>query len=251
MYLGSSGMDSVKQTFYMPFLANMKEKAPSPQDIERVAELDKLPKIELLTSNGRKGLPQEADTLIVHGSYKMIYTHLTAEKYIIAIRDIGNNDRDDNGRNVPFMLLVMSDSLSDIPQMNKLAAHISNNLKSVCDELAGIIHYDLDVNGICFELEKMNRFVAGVNGGTNVRLADGKNETVAAREGEIALLIVPSGITSDYTLKELNMGKKTAFVLAPDADKNGWRKVNGANSKLPFVIAGVVIIGVILYFLLR
>lgn len=261
MYLGNNCMGNVDKTYYMPLLPRMKANANSVAEKERVAELEKLASIEILTSKDRKGLPVEADTLVTHGCYTMIYTHLTGNKYTITIRDIKNADADENGRSIPFLLSIMSDTPEDLPVMNRVASFFSNNIKKVSDILASMIHYDVKVNGICFELEKMNNYIKGIKSDPVVQFIDGKTSEVAGISGEIVLLVLPSGITKSYATKELNMGKRlniTALevsqTIADGRTIRGLQNINSnIQSKLLYVVlaAGAIGVGILLYCLLN
>lgn len=262
MYLGNSGMANVDKTYYMPLLSKMKVDANSVAEKERVAELEKLTTIEVLTAKDRKGLPVEADTLVTHGCYTMIYTHLTGSKYIITIRDIKNADADENGRSIPFLLSIMSDASEDLPLMNRMASFFSSDIKKVSDTLSSMIHYDMKANGICFELYKMNNFVKGIKSEPVVRFVDGKTKTVAGVSGGITLLMLPSGIAKSYALKELNMGNvvktlvsEVSLTTVDGRSIRGLQNLNVAiQPKLLYIlliVGAVGIAGILLYCLLN
>lgn len=213
MYLGNSGMEDVERTYYMPLLPKMKADARTANEKNRVAQLEKLVGIEILTAKDRKGLPLEADTLVTHGCYALIYTHLTGSKYIITIRDIKNTDSDENGRSIPFLLSILSDSLEDLPLMNRVAAFFCNNFKKVGEELSTIIHYDVEANGTCFELTKMNSYISGIKSEATVKFISGKSKTLVGGSGEIALLMLPNGVKKQYALNELHMNKSINMVV--------------------------------------
>lgn len=250
MYLGNNGMENVEKTYYMPLLPKMKADARSANEKEHVAQLEKLAGIEILTTKDRKGLPVEADTLVTHGCYTLIYTHLTGSKHIITIRDIKNADSDENGRSIPFLLSILSDSLEDLPLMNRVAAFFCNNLKKVSRDLSTIIHYDVDVNGTCFELEKMNNYISEIKSEAEVKFVDGKTKTLAGASGRISLLMLPNGVRKQYALNELHLDKNVNLVVTVSSLTNtdgqirtGLQLVN--SGRLPAWVYLLIAIGVV------
>lgn len=217
MYLGNSEKSDCAKTYYLPLLQNMIAKAKVAKDedlVKKVAEQETLPKIKLLTKSDSHGLPKEANTLVTHGGYKLIYTHLEGDKYIIVLRDIEGTDKDESGRSIPFLLSIMCDDKEDLRSMNSIATYLVNYMSTAEKRISSMLYYDPIVNGLCFELEKMNQFIEEASRyNEEIELVNNKTIFAKCANDEIGLLVLPQGIDKGYALKELAMNKKTMAVL--------------------------------------
>lgn len=207
-YLGSDA-DPDEKKFYLALLPVYEKKLQDKDDSELRATVEKLreiPKMKIVTSEERHNLPKRASNLITHGGYKVAYLHLGNDQYALAIRDISGNDNDETGRNTPFLFLFVSDDRQDMPLMDKLAVFCTTHLMTIDRKISDMFYYDAQVNGLCFDLAAMNRFVSEVEKSQKnsiLPLAD-KDYEIKAQPGEISLL-VGTGIGKEATLKELSL----------------------------------------------
>ena len=121
MFLGDSSMNA-KETYYLPLLAIWKKKAASGDtDAEsKVKSIADLPKIQLLSSKDSLGLPKEAELMFSHGGYKVISTIGSNGESILAIRDIESDSKDESGRTIPFLLVIVGTTANDAKILEKV-----------------------------------------------------------------------------------------------------------------------------------
>lgn len=229
MYLGSEASEA-ERAYYLPLLDVEERQAKEENDkmlLAKVARQKKLEQISILTQTENYGLPKAANTLVTHGSYSLIFTHLEGNKFIIVVR--GLNARD----SVPFLLSLMSDSADDLPRMNRLATYIAANTETSKKELAACLHYDPAENGLCVELSQLNKWiecVAADRANDYFQTVEGNSVRLIARKNHISLLIVPQGVTIGYAIRELSMSQEVdnAFcelnVLPKDNSKEALRR---------------------------
>lgn len=204
MYLGSEGCDAGR-AYYLPLLPVEKKQAENEHDTELLAKVERqqqLPKIGVLSQEDNFGLPSTANTLVTHGSYSFAYTYLEDDKHIMVIRGLSAKDT------VPFLFSLMSDSREDLPRMNRLATYIVANPTTSRKELAACLHYDPLENGLCVELAQLNAWVKRVasdRANDRFSLVNGQTVHIKARQGKMALLLVPDGVKVSYALGELAM----------------------------------------------
>lgn len=209
MYLGNPSMTDCESTYYLPLLQLMEEEGKENGDttlIDKLESLKKLPQIKIGSKDDHIGLPPKAISLITKGCYKLIYTHLEDEKYGIILHDVQNDVRDEVGRAIPFMVMFMSDSEKDLPKMNKLAIFLAANMKTASVQLGKFFCYDPQVNGLRFEIRKMNQWLNSIliNDSTILLHANGKSIEVRATSNNIGLLVVRRGISVNNALSILS-----------------------------------------------
>lgn len=213
MYLGNSDMTEVAQTYYLPLLPSMKQKADSGDKTmqEKIEKLDALSKIELLTKDCRYGLPRAADTLITHSGYKVIYMHLESDKHIVVLRDIQGKDKDENGRTIPFLLAIMCDAVSDVPIMDKLATYLTCNTQTAENKFLDILHYDVNVNGLCFELTAMCEWIMALPESTKIQTSLNKKVAIFGQKGKAAVVVATTD--KQYLINELSLSLPISLFL--------------------------------------
>ena len=214
MYLGSSAMTDVAQTYYLPLLPSMKQKADSGDNAiqEKVAKLEALAKIELLTKDCRYGLPSSADKLITHSGYKVIYMHLESNKHIVVLRDIQGKGTDENGRVIPFLLAIMCDDASDLPTMDKLATYLTSNTQAAENKFVEILHYDVNTNGLCFELKTICEWIVKLPEPTKIQTSLTKESSIYGQEGKVALVVATTD--KQYLINELSLSLPISLFLS-------------------------------------
>lgn len=150
MYLGNS--DNCGQpSFFLPLLPIMK-KRKRPDDLKKIEELEKLLQIRIITDANSYDFPIEGNIMFSHGGYIAIYRTLSNGNSCLSIRDIPNSAQDEEGRNIPFNILFVADSLDDILLLDKMAMSLKENFREWMDFFSTLFSYDAIVNGIKFDL---------------------------------------------------------------------------------------------------
>lgn len=269
MYLGDSSMKDT-ETYYLPLFSIWEKKCAS-GDTEaetKVKLTEKLPKIQLLSNKENFGLPDEATPMFSHGGYKVINTVNIKGESIFAIRDIESSSKDESGRNIPFLMVIVGTSESDAIALEKVSAYASSHLESFGKELAELFYYDADKNGVVFKLSSMNAIVKKIiNEGDNCILTIDGVKTVKAKPGTVSLLVLPEGLTEDYALAEQGIKSASAQsipieqILPLDDQKkliailknvNGIKKSLFTNKRILYISVSSVFLGLLIgYFLGR
>lgn len=204
MYLGDSSMKDA-ETYYLPLLSIWKKKSAS-GDTEaetKVKLTEELPKIQLLSTKENFGLPEEAIQMFSHGGYKVINTVNKKGESILAVRDIESSSKDESGRKIPFLMVIVGTSESDAIALEKVSAYASSHLESFSKKLAELFYYDADKNGVVFKLSSMNAIIKKIaNEEDNCILTIDGVKTVKAKPGTVSLLVLPEGLFEDYALAE-------------------------------------------------
>ena len=213
MYLGNSGVTDVAQTYYLPLLPSMKQKANSGDKImqEKVEKLEELAKIELLTKDSRYGLPVAADSLITHSGYKVIYMHLESDKHIVVLRDIQGKGEDENGRAIPFLLAIMCDAASDVPLLDRLATYLACNTQSAENKFLSFLHYDVNANGLCFELKAICEWITSLPEPTKIQTSLTNKTPICGCRGKVAMVVATTA--KNYLINELSIALPISLFL--------------------------------------
>ena len=192
-------------TYYLPLLPILEERAKDDPDVAKQLEgLQNLPKIEQLSAEKTYNLPIAARTLFSHAGYKIIYKHLEGEFYALALRDVPNKTKDEHGRSVPFMFVIMCDCKEDVRMLDFLATYFASNVKSVEKTLSQHLFMDIENNGLKFELAKFNNWVNDVIANhPSTQLPTVAGELfVHAVANKVALLVLPDGISEQKAITE-------------------------------------------------
>ena len=216
MFLGDSTMSS-ESTFFLPLLPVWKKKAEAGDlsMVEKIESLEKLSKINILTLDANYGLPNSALTLITHAGYKVYLSMLATGESIFAIRDIDSNNKDESGRSIPFLLLVVGDTDSDRIVLEKMAAYAVSHIDDISRRIAGLFSYNPTVNGIEFSLHTLNELIKDISAkNNNTFMTLTKDVVVDLKKNEIALFAIPEGLDKTIAIKEQNLkGKNVKFVM--------------------------------------
>ena len=206
--LGTSE-DKQEATYYLPLLPVLEERAKTDEDAAKLFDQQKnRPKIQQLSAEQPFSLPASARVLFSHAGYKLIYKHLEGDYYALALRNISANTKDEHGRSVPFMFVITGDTKHDVEVLNILATYFACNIKGVEAILSKYLFMDIDVNGLKFELAKFNAWVKAVvanNSLTILPTMDG-GKSIHAQIGNVALLVLPEGITEQKAITEQKLG---------------------------------------------
>lgn len=207
LHLGTSEMTE-SFTYYLPLLAIQKKKAESEGNsnaLAKISELEELPKIKLVNKTNNWGLPNFGARLISHGGYKLIFTHAEDKTYILTLRDIKGENKDESGRSIPFLIMIVADNVNDASKLATIAAYWSNYLDTIADKISKMIIYDKVINGIKFNLKEFNLLInQTANKQTYIETTDG-NKNIIIEQNTVGALLVPSGITEKLIIEELDL----------------------------------------------
>lgn len=161
-YLGNS-QDNFTYSWYFSMLPIWESRLREAEDQAlrtRIEDARSLPLIEDVGKGGVNAIPTEASSLVSHGGYDLIYKTAGVHQ-VLAVKDI--DSKDDSGRPVPFMMLFVSKDAEGIAILDKLVEYSLTELKAFKEKLSELFVYDLDKNGLRFNVQQMNAILAEVN----------------------------------------------------------------------------------------
>lgn len=265
MYLGNSEMDE-EFTYLLPLLEIHRKRAATEGDVQlakRVEQLDSLPKILLVNQKTPYGFPESASRLVSHGGYKIVYTHVADDSYALVLRDIHGNNKDEAGRPIPFLMIVVADNVQDARKLATIAAFWGNHTSSVSEKIASMILYDSNVNGIKFCLRQFNDFIEDCTNRQDYIEITSNRVAVATRSNTVGALLMPSNLYKKHIAEELGLyGKRIKHIplervlplddpkrAAQMREKAYNRMLSGRRKLLYTVIIGIIIIGIVILLL--
>lgn len=151
MYLGALSRES-SSAYYLPLLSVMKRRN-NPAEQGLIAELEVLPRIEIINKENTCGFPDECNPLFSHGGYTIIYKTLCDGRSCLAIRNLTGSMRDEEGRSAPFNLLFVAESAEDNYSLDKVAIYCKEHSQDIKGVLSPAIVYDVSVNGLRADLQ--------------------------------------------------------------------------------------------------
>lgn len=267
MYLGNSSMKDDK-TYFLPLLPIWRKKAQEgDKNMEsRVKFLETLPMIKIITKEENQGLPSSAKVLFSHGGYKVILMSVETGETIFAIRDIESNSRDESGRAIPFLMVIVGNTDSEKATLCKIAAYASSHLDTFSKKLSELFSYDSEKNGISFELSTLTTFISKTsNTSSNVLLTMKGEYVIECSKTDVPLLILPEGIDRNLAIQEQALlGKKVNTIEFSDIvplDNNDRlisllkQRANSAtsvlsNKKMLCLLGGSFVVGFILGYII-
>lgn len=211
MYLGSSEMKD-NDTYYFPLLPIWRKRAEDNNDVqleEKVSEISKLPEIKILNETNLYGLPTDANRIFSHGGYKILYTHAKSGEGVLAIRNIEGDAKDETGRPIPFLLVIVGRTKEDIRNLDKLVAYMSTHIITTTQRLSTLFVYDHKKNGLCFHLGELNEWVK-----KTITISSGiintvqKEYIVDSTAANVTYLIIPDGLNLELSLKEQSLQRQ-------------------------------------------
>ena len=205
--LGTSE-DRQEANYYLPLLPVLEERAKTDVDAAKQVEKFKdLPKIQQLSADETYNLPKSARKLFSHAGYKLIYKHLEGDNYALALRNISDKAKDEHGRVIPFMFVILGDSKNDLNVLDLLATYFACNIKRVENVLSKLLFMDIDTNGLKFELNKFNLWVKDIvaNNPSSILPTMKGGLHVHAKDNNVALLVLPEGISEQKAITEQNL----------------------------------------------
>ena len=208
-FLGDSD-NKAENTYYFPLLSFLEEEAKTSESAKnRVDQLKTLPRIEQLSEKDTCGLPKSANALFTHSGYKLMYRHLEGDVYALAIRDLSNSDKDDMGRDIPFLLVITGSTRKDHQNLDLLAAYMANNLASSQIMISECIGMNYELNGLQFQLAKFNAWIEKIvkeQRTKSVITVEG-SLTVGATPNTVSVLVLPSGIAEQQAVEEQKLSE--------------------------------------------
>lgn len=264
MFLGDSTM-SAKSTYFTPLLAVWKRRASEGDTslLAKIEEVENLPKVNLITNDCSYGFPEQAATLVTHAGYKVYLATLSTGECVFSIRDIEGNDRDEAGRAIPFLLLVVGTTDADRIVLEKLAAYAVSHLNEISNKFAQLFSYNPQYNAIEFSLQTINELIEDISTkNSNSFSTLTKTVVVNCKKKDIALFAIPQGLDKAIAMREQNVkGKSVNFVILSDVlpldnpermkrmiaqHQQQQRESSLSNKKLYLLIAGIIAVAAIL-----
>lgn len=216
-------------TYYFPLLPVLEERAKNDTEIaKQVDELKRLPQISQLSANSTCGLPDSARVLFSHAGYKIIYKHIEGDKYALALRDIPNNSKDEAGRSIPFLFVIIGDTNADVRILDVLATYMASNIRTVESLLTRFMYMDMEKNGLRFELAKFNAWITTTvcKYQSNILPCVSGVVKIHVYRNKVALLVLPNGISIERAVLEQKINtedivamNETEIISKEDPDK--------------------------------
>lgn len=202
IYIGSD-KDSASESYFVPLL-NIWKKNDKLADAEKIKRAESVQQVELITKNNSAGFPSECNLMFSHGGYNAIYRTLSDGRVCLCIRDIPNVTKDEEGRDIPFNFLFVADGKESIEKLDGLALEYLNRSKDINGLIANAISYDYIINGVKFDLKKLDILVS-TNYNNSLR--------VCHEAGLVDYLIVSSRHQVSMALKEQSLDAKMVKSL--------------------------------------
>lgn len=205
--LGTSE-DKQEATYYLPLLPVLEERAKTDaKAAKQLEQLKDLPRIHQLSAEETHNLPKSARKLFSHAGYKLIYKHLEGDYYALALRNISVKTKDEHGRVIPFMFVILGDTKNDLNALDVLATYFACNIKGVEKVFSKFLFMDIDTNGLKFELNKFNAWIKEIvaNNPSNILPTLNGGISIHAKNNNVALLVLPEGISEQKAITEQNL----------------------------------------------
>jgi hypothetical protein len=188
---------------------------------------------------------------------------------IFAIRDIESSSKDESGRTIPFLLVIVGNSESDKIVLEKVAAYAASHLESFSKKVSNLFSYDSEKNGLAFDLSTFTSYVSKIVERSSNSLLTMQGEVLLeTKKADVPLLILPEGINKSLAIQEQNLsGKKVKTVdlndiIPLDNHDRLIAILKGRNSltyksifsnrRVMYLLGGAAIIGFILgYFMAK
>ena len=165
IYIGSD-QDSSEVSYFIPLL-NVWKKNNKPENADKIARAESVQHVELISKSNSAGFPSECTLMFSHGGYKAILRTLRDGRQCLSIRDIANGAKDEEGRDIPFNFLFLADGLDSIDQLDALAISYLTKSNEIDGLISSAISYDPVINGVRFDLEKLNQLLIKQQGLSN------------------------------------------------------------------------------------
>lgn len=164
LYIGSD-QDSSDASYFLPLLNIWKKNSDKPGNAEKIARAEAVQQVELITQSHSAGFPAECNRMFTHGGYSAIYRTLSDGRTCLCIRDIQDEAKDEEGRDIPFNFMFLADGEQSIEKLDGLALEYLSNAPEINASIADAISYDPILNGIKFDLSKLDALYHSENRG--------------------------------------------------------------------------------------
>lgn len=217
MYLGNSEMKE-EEVFFLPLLPVWKKRAEKNNDKEladKVETLEQLPSIKILRENNSYDFPEDANVVISHGAFKILLKSCSDGKSVLCFRDIENDEKDENGRSIPYLIAITGDTDEDKAALHILCTYMAMNVKTTGGVFSELFSYDAEKNGVSFKLARLNKWVDS----TLLAVEEAAIETVDNKympAEKDALLVLPNGITREKALSEQELKDSSTYTISID-----------------------------------
>lgn len=154
LYIGSD-QDPVNASYFIPLL-NAWKKSNKPENVDKIARAENVQHVELISKGNSAGFPTECNLMFSHGGYRAIYRTLSDGRTCLCIRDIPNEAKDEEGRDIPFNFMFLADSEESIDKLDVLALQYLSTINETNSLIASAITYEYVINGFKFDLAKLD-----------------------------------------------------------------------------------------------
>lgn len=168
IYIGSDE-ETVSASYFIPLL-NVWKKNNKPDNAEKITRAESVQHVELITKSNSAGFPAECNLMFSHGGYNAMYRTLRDGRVCLCIRDIPNGTKDEEGRDIPFVFMFLADGKESIQKLDGLALEYLSRNKDINGLIADTISYDHIINGVKFDLTKLNILVSSHYENTRILL---------------------------------------------------------------------------------
>lgn len=175
LFIGSD-VDQADASYFIPLL-NVWKKSDKPGMAEKIKRAESVQHVKLISKIDNIGFPSECNLMFSHGGYNAIYRTLRDGRTCFCIRDISNNSKDEEGRDIPFNFLFLADGDESINKLDTLALHYLTNESQIKSMIADAISYEPFINGVKFDLSKLTILFASDCEATSCKLVH-KNESI-------------------------------------------------------------------------
>lgn len=223
-YLGSEGEEHP----YVYHLALMERyrylvgRADTPESQRREAQaaLDRMSRypdrIKSLSDVENYGLPlAEMNAMVYRGGYIVAYRQLGSGADVIGLSDLPCNNLDDIGRPIPYLFLILGDSDSDRPRMERIAAAVMNCVDEVRGLISPMLGFDNESGGLRFAIGECNDLMQRLGRIEKLNIGQGKGDgyTFGDNPRVCNVLLAYSGNKKDVVLYEQGLSQADSVVL--------------------------------------
>lgn len=207
MFLGSY-QTKEETVYYSPFYSLWKSdglsKEWSDQMKEQMEYLDTQKMITIVNSTNNEVMSDEALRFFMYSGFKLACCTLGNGKTTVVLGDLCGEQKDDNSRNIPFMLQLIGD---DKKTMVALADYIRVHLHNDESFFAELFEYNASYNCIQFNIGKLNEWI-----GTVIEEKIDV-ESVEASTRKLHRLVIFDGMAEGEVLDNLNMTKRDVDLI--------------------------------------
>lgn len=203
LYLGSSSLNT-KYTYFLPLLATW-QNGFKPEYAEKLKQIEGLPLVEVISKDNSFEFPLQARNLFSHGGYRVIYLTFQNGDTCFCVRDISNDAKDEEERDIPFNILITASGEEDIKLLDKFSIDSLSHIDMLYDLMVPLFSYDPQVNGIKFNLGKLQQAIYD---------APQFERELLHQNNQVNFLIIDSVAMASTALNELNLTREQIDYIA-------------------------------------